>query len=508
MPHQDEPALDPSTTSATYDAMFPSWQKVQTLLDGTDAMRAAGQARLPQHQNEDPDCYADRLSVATLLNLTQLTLDSWVGRPFSDPIRIDDDVPEEMKEILDDVDLQGNAVGVFARGWFREGLAKAVAHVLVDFPFTERAVMTMEDEREMNLRPYWSFIRPEDLIFAEATIMDGREILTHIRIQQNEVQRVGFTEMLVQRIRVFDRVIPGETPTPVGMELTGDAKIDIPLLFGEDGAGGTFMSIWILQEGDDGEEDKWVLEFAPTRIDIDEIPLVTFYADRDGLVSGKPPLLDLADLNIRHWQSQSDQINILTTARFPLLAMTGVDPDTDVIEIGPRRALGSTNENAKFLYVEHTGKAIGAGRQDLQDLEEQMANYGAEFLKKRPGDQTATARALDSAEATSPIRDATVRFNDALARAKALTAKWMGVEDQGVIAVSVDFGPEDLEAADMRVLSEARKQRDLSQQDFLAELSRRGALSDTFNFEVNKSRLAAEKAAEPSAEPPVEEGEE
>jgi hypothetical protein len=39
---------------------------------------------------------------------------------------------------------------------------------------------------------------------------------------------------------------------------------------------------------------------------------------------GEPPLLDLAYLNVKHWQSQSDQDNILHIARVPILALIGV----------------------------------------------------------------------------------------------------------------------------------------------------------------------------------------
>jgi hypothetical protein len=74
-------------------AMLPVWEKIETLLDGTDAMRAAGQAYLPQHEEESDTAYNERLARATLLNMLQMTLDAWVGKPFSEPIGSGDDVP-------------------------------------------------------------------------------------------------------------------------------------------------------------------------------------------------------------------------------------------------------------------------------------------------------------------------------------------------------------------------------------------------------------------------------
>lgn len=487
---QDEEILDPSTTSMAYDLMAPVWRKIADVLGGTTSMRAAAQAYLPEHENELSSAYSDRLESSTLFNATELTLDSWVGRPFSDPMTISEEVPEQVDELLEDVDLQGNAVGVFAREWFKEGISKAFAHILVDFPLTPDGERTLADDRAENLRPYWLLIKPENLIFAAATVVEGREVLTHIRIREQITQRVGFSEVTTQRIRVIDRIFPGGNPLQI---LGMDAALAQELMEAELEAG-VFFSVWTLVEKED-EEEEWVLTQAPKKVDIDEIPLVTFYANRTGLMSGKSPIECLSDLNIRHWQSTSDQINILTVARFPMLALSGGDEDESVVEIGPKRMLFTPDPQGKFYYVEHTGKAIAAGRQDLMDLEEQMAEYGADFLKKRPGNLTATARALDAAEATSPLQDATIRFNDALAQAKMLTSKWLGVEDDGVIEVSVDFGPEEAISGDLDALKEMRRSRDLNREDYLEEMMRRGVLGDSFDIEQNDQRLEKEQSA-------------
>src|SRR5688572_32980760 len=104
---------NPNTMSRAYECMRPRWDKINAVLGGTAAMRAAGSLFLPQHPSETDTAYRERLATSVLLNITQMTLDSWVGRPFSDPLTITEDVPQEIQELLEDVDLQGNAVGVF-----------------------------------------------------------------------------------------------------------------------------------------------------------------------------------------------------------------------------------------------------------------------------------------------------------------------------------------------------------------------------------------------------------
>ena len=60
----------------------------------------------------------------------------------------------------------------------------------------------------------------------------------------------------------------------------------------------------------DSKSREWV-KFAEGRTTLTEIPFVPFYGVRDGFMCGKPALGDLAYLNVKHWQSQSDQDTIL-----------------------------------------------------------------------------------------------------------------------------------------------------------------------------------------------------
>ena len=488
---------DPSIPCAAYEKMLPAWHKIQTVLDGTESLRAAGETYLPRHENESTTTYDERLHRATLLNLTGLTLDAWVGRPFSDPVQPSEDFDEEALAWLDDIDFQGNNITTFARQWFREGLAKLYAHVLVDFPSVNKEGRTAQDDRAENLRPYMTFIPPENLIFASADMLDGREVLTHVRISETEIARVGFEEQTIERVRVFDRLLPGEMPIQLpgfadanSVDLSQGPPEEMDPSLTEPGV---FVTVWRKKEDEQGREDEWYIEEPPQRIDIEEIPIVTFYAvPRDGLLCGKSPIEDLVDLNINWWQSNSDQNLILTVARFPILAATGVDLENETLEVGPKNAISLSAPEAKVFYVEHEGKAIEAGREHLQDLQSQMAEYGAEFLKKRSGDQTATARALDSAEATSSLQSAAMVFNDALNTALQLMATWTNRETVGTLAVSTEFGPEDIVAGDLESLKAARQNRDISRRTYLDELRRRGVLEDEFDYDENEKQLEDE----------------
>lgn len=409
---QERKAADPSTTSPAYEVMAPRWALIDALLGGTETMREAGETYLPRHQEEEDIGYNDRLKSAVLYNMTEHTLESLTGRPFRSDPDVSADTPAQVKALLDDVDLQGNALGPFCRDWFRTGLGKGFCGVLVDYPRKDETIKTKDDEVKAGLRPYWVMVTPDNILAADEETVAGVKRLVHVRIMESVTERIGFTTETKRRIRVLE---PGMVQF---YEEEKDRRGKITWKAGE--------------------------KFA---VDMDEIPMVIWYSTKQQApLLCKPRLLDLAELNKCHWQSTADQRHILTVCRFPILVATGAAGPTsatgqeadDGITIGPNKVVYIPDAQGSLRYVEHTGAAIADGRQDLQDLERQMATYGGQFLTERSGDQTATAAAIDSAESTSELAAMAKTFEDAVAKAFYFAAKWAGVADGKTGTIRLD----------------------------------------------------------------------
>lgn len=455
----------PATPSMAYTAMASRWGLVNALLGGTEAMRAAGEDLLPKHQEESDQSHARRLAGATLLNMTEITLDMLAGKPFSDPVRLAQDAPEAHKQWSEDVDLQGNNLDVFARRWFRDGMAKGLSHVLVEMPRKQEREdgqpRTLADDRAQNIRPYLVHVPAESVTFMSGTMVDGREVLDHVRIAETEVTRDGWAEKLTQRIRVLE---PGR------------------------------VEIWELTKAARKEEWRKVDEW---ETDLDYIPLVTFYTGREALGMAKPPLLDLAYMNVRHWQLDADLNNIVSVACFPMLAMSGVDGsegegEGGLMRLGPNQILATRSEQGKFYYVEHTGAAVETGEKKLRHMEEQMAAYGAQFLRSKPGDLKATVRALDSAEALSQLQATTLTFRDSLEQVLKVMSDWGDVSDSPSVEMSVDFGLNDPDESGWAAIEGARKRREVSREAVINEMQRRGWLADDYDPEEDKAVIERE----------------
>jgi hypothetical protein len=467
---------DPSVASSAYEFMRPKWDMIETLLGGTAAMREAGLAYLPQHSAEHDGDYQNRLHQTTLYNVTDLTLNSLVGRVFREEMKLNEDVPETIKTICLNVDSKGTNVSSFAQKWFRESMAKGFGHVLIDMPVMteeEKAARTKADDIKDGRRPYWSLIKPESMIFMYWEEVNGVDSLAHARIMETYCELVDFTEVIRTQIRVLE----------VGL-----------------------WEIWRnANEGQDKKKPDWQM-VNNGMMALDQIPIVTFYTNQTGPMMSKPPLEDLGYMNIRHWQSTSDQINVLTVARFPMLAASGtqVEKGKSSLPIGPRQLLTMRDPNGRFYYVEHTGKAISAGQSDLEELEDRMASYGAEFLRRQVAGRTAFERAQDTNEAISPLKDMAIRFQEAMALALDITADWLNLEGPenagevevahagGTVTINTKFTEEDQSDAAMKALGEARKRGDVSRKTFITEMVRRGIIDQTTSVDAEITQILKE----------------
>jgi hypothetical protein len=156
--------------------------------------------------------------------------------------------------------------------------------------------------------------------------------------------------------------------------------------------------------------------------------------------------------------------------------------------------------NGRFYYVEHSGKAISSGKDDLESLEDRMAAYGAEFLRRQVSGRTAFERAQDTNEAISPLKSAALKFSSTVEQALKITGMWMSItEDTGTVTINTKFTQEDESSAPLDFLSKARQRADLSRRTFILEMIRRGAIDQTTDVDAELAQIDKESKAGPKS---------
>lgn len=439
-----------NTPSKAYGHLEKHWRLPDALRGGTLAMRAAGDTYLPQFPAESSAAYDERLSQSILFNAFWQTVTVLAAKPFVKPITLGDSADEQLLLWTNDIDRAGRNITAFAHDLLRDLLAFGVCRFAVDFPTTRTNEgddpLTLEEERAAGLRPYFAQLDPLATIEARRGFSGTFE---RVRIRETDTRLDSdWGEVDMEQVRV----------------ITPDA-FDVYVKTG----------------------DEWPT--TPTTSypnTLKAVPVVEI----GFLVNGRPPLDDLGWLNLRHWQSQSDQENILHVARVPFKHFAGFSTEeVAVMEVGRNKAVRSTNPESKINVVEHSGEAIAAGRTHLQDLKEEMSGFGLDLLVPRKGDVTATGRIIDREHSDSDLQMMTRRLEVGLEQGLAFMGKWAGREIDAQVDIFQDFNYRPDDGAHDQRLKRASAGF-LSARTLLEEDRRAGLVRDDLDVDDELAEIA------------------
>ena len=454
---------DPSKTTPAVDAMREDWAIVDPLMNGTKGMRAAGTALLPKWPKEGKEAYKARLDASTLLPAYSETVASMTGRVFAKPVTIGENVPARIVELTEDIDQQGNNLQVWLQEFFGIGLSRGICIALVDYP-RAAGIRTRADEIAAGVRPYSVIIKPDQVLGWKSVGQAGGQVLTQFRylesVEEDDPEN-NFASKTIQQVRVLE----------IGK-----------------------WAVWRKREVN-GKAEWFVFEEGVTTLPL--IPLAVLYTKRTGFMTAKPPLMELAHLNVKHWQSQSDQDNILHVARVPLLV--AINPGDTVDATGKmvpwEMTIGTSSAtrmgpDGDLKYVEHTGKAIEAGRVSLQDLEAQMRMAGGKLLQREDsGTKTATQADEEAAQDNSPLETMAGRLEDCGDQILQLFAMWLSLPDGGNIKVNGNFDADYIPEVTLPALLNMRNSGALSDETLFNEMLRRRVVSDDLRWEDERERI-------------------
>jgi hypothetical protein len=436
-------------------AMVQASAKGRALMSGTAGMRKEGQAYLPKFKAEASDDYQARLNSSWLFNALRKTIKDMTGRVFDNSVEITE-APQQIIDMAEDIDMQGRDLSVFAAEVFKDAFVPGVSYIMVEAPRRD-ADTTRAQAAVQGLRPYLVHLRVEDVLGFQTGLFGNVLALSQLRIMESVTEqnpRDEFSQIEIAQVRVLDRM-------PNGVQVR---------LYREDS-----KKHWALV-------DEYTTE-AP------EITVIPFYAQRTGFFTGEPVLEDLTDVNIAHWQSQSDQRNILHFARVPILFASGRGDD-EPLTISAGTAVTSRDPAATLQWVEHSGKAIDSGRQDLKDLEFQMQTLGLQLLVARA--QSATGAALDAIKETSTLAMMADSLKDALEQALQWMAFYAGLGDVSItINVNKEYGVTMMTPQEVMAMQKDVAMGYLTLETYFEERKRRGVLRPDLDTGAEMDALAS-----------------
>jgi len=463
----------PDNQSTDVKAQLPALALCRDVSRGTLHLRDEGRSYLPQAPGEINQDYDLRRARSVLFNAFVRTIKGLAGMVFRrDPV-LEDDVPPKIAADYENIDLAGTHGDVFLRRLCEDSLEAGHALILVDYPDLGGRVLPRDIERSTGARPYWVHIKKDDIVSWRTENVAGQTVLSQIVLRELTTEAKGaFGLANVERYRVFRR---------------------------ENGQ----VTFAVFRKVD----DKIIPERAGVVANQERIPVAEVTTSgRSRLLVSDPPLVDLATINVSHYQVLSDQLNALHKANSPILVIIGremmsQEASGEKVVVGPSWGL-SLPLGADAKYIEPTGAALGASRTQLQDFETQMARLGLSMLQQETrAAETAEAKRIDKSEGDSALSVAARGLQDAIELALEFHARYRGLPEGGSITINRDFEELELTPDEVRMYSELVSGGQLSLETMYAMLARGERLPEDFNPEEEKDKIAADDMGKPQVVP-------
>ena len=429
-----------SDPNAAWHNQEPHWGLIEDLIGGTYEVRRRHRRYLPQEEREQDISYDHRLSRSVVPPYLQRLEKMLAGMLTRKPVRLND-TSDQIREQLFNVDLQDD-LNVWTYETARQLIRYGHVGVLVDAP------------TDGNGRPYWVRYSPRQILGFRHEIIDGQQKLTQLRLSETVTLPDGeYGEKQVQQVRVLT---PGEFK-----------------LFQKDEKKGKME---VVDEGTTSLQD---------------IPFSVAYANRVNFMESRPPLEDIANLNLKAYQVQSDLDNQLHISAVPMLAFYGFPQSAEEVSAGPGEAISFPSEG-RAEYISPPSDAFDAQFRRLDQLASQINELGlSAVLGQKLSAETAESKRIDRSQGDSTMMVIAQNMQDLIDNCLTHHAHYLNIEEYGSSFVNRDFLGTRLEPQEIQALLQLYTAGTITQRTLLDQLYENEVLGDEFDIEEELEATAA-----------------
>lgn len=489
----DETVNSPQTTSSDYDEMLPYWDKAEAVLGGVDAMIEAGETYLPKFPEELQVDYSLRIQSAVLTNIYKDVTENLASKPFSKKVRfVEGKASQAIQDLGEDIDGRGNNLHVFLADTFWKGINFAIDWILVD-KMPLRANATQAEERLAGARPYWVHVPAKRMLAAYSAIIDGKEQFVHVRIHEPEIERDGWGEVYINRVRIIDR------PQDPVTKKWGPAVWEVWEEKTEKNA-----------QGSATQQTSWE-KVESGSIAIGVIAAVPFVTGRRHGTSWvfDPPMREALNSQVDHYQQENGLKDARVMTAYPMLSGNGVTKPTDPqgnpirVPVGPRATLFSPLIDGKagsWSWIEPQATSLAFLAAQLKAKEDQIRELGRQPLTAQSGNLTVIMAGVAAAKGNTAVQAWTWALKDAAEQAFIYTSMYLGSSEEPEVWIHTDFPVEGTSDVAPSIILQLRTAREISRDAMFEELKRFNIISPEYDPDQDEEKIAEEAPDDPTAE--------
>jgi hypothetical protein len=422
---------DPSIRSGASLAMLSVWPPIDICVGGTRAVRANSTDIIPREPREDDDAYKRRIFHAVMPPFLLRLARQAAGTILRKGIHLEGGDQTFWDDWAEDCTGDGTPLNEFARRMLVDALLYGHTCAVVDYPGSKKdQPRTLADERAMKDRkPYLVPVHPRHILGWRTTGNRMQGELSQVRYLETVVEPSGrFGETAIEQVRVLT---PGK------------------------------WEVWRKTES-----AGWALHTTDTT-SLDTIPLHTVYSNRIATLLSRPPLLEVANLNISYCQRFTDYHHSIHVGAMPVMVLKGFDPDgNNDLGLSVNTAILLPPDGDGYL-VEPTAAAYDAQLKCLQTMEDQISNLGISTLARQNiTNAAAESKRLDRVDSDSIMSIISEDLSRAIAAMLQDAAAYAGVEPPEV-TIPKDYENRLLDGNQITAMLQLQMQNQVSQETLL-----------------------------------------
>ena len=462
-----------STRHKDYNNYAKKWRRCRDVIAGQDSVHAGGTLYLPMLKEQELAEYLAYIARTPFYNATWRTVAGFVGMLFRKPATLE--VPAKLEELLEDVTMSGVTFKAFAQDCALEDLTVSRLGVLVDHPQQQADAdgnaipLTVAQAEALGMRPSMQQYKAEAIIDWKKGRIGNKTVLTQVRLlEEATVEKNEFESDTELRIRVLDltngiyrvRLFKEDNEEQIG----GDVYPQM------DGKPLDFIPFYFI--GPDGGEDE----------------------------VSDPILIDLVDLNLKHYQVSADYEHGCHYAGLPTPVIAGYAPTFDEagkqqqakFYIGSGTAWVFPDPNTKVEYLEFTGQGLQALENNLKAKESQLAAIGARMLApEKSGVEASETLAMRHSGEHSVLSAIAIAVSEGLERALKVFAQWAGISGEIKFAINRDFIPMSVDSGTLTAWLALVQAGQMSGESLFDLLKRADMIDPEVTYEEEQARVDA-----------------
>lgn len=439
--------------------------KMRTVFEGDKAIKKNAEIYVPKNKGVDKADYDAIIQRSVFENFTEATAKGISGLIFAKEPNIS--LPTSLELLKENIDMDDNTIVDLSQNIVNELMEVGRCGLLIDVPNIDTTGMTKPQTDALNIRAFTKLYKSETIINWRYESVNSVNKLTLLVLHEvYEDWTDDFTAEYKNRYRVYKLI-------------------------------NNICNVAVYEEKD--KTFIATMEFKPVianRKTINYIPFIPLTYKDISIIPVKPPLMDIANINLNYYGVAVERRNVIHFVGNPFFMGKGINTRDDkgnalTITLGSSIAQIFQEPNADMKIVETQGTGLAFNESYLNDCKSTMAALGARLLVPEANAQISeNTMQMKTAGYRATIMQIANTASRAITQALKIIAEWEGQNhDEAKLELNTDYNLSEMDAQTITALVQAWQTGAIRQEDMFKKLQKGEIIESQINFEDYKSNL-------------------